>query len=142
LERVSLCPQRHHRIHARRPPRGQIRRAEGDDGQLASNTATVYFYQDLAILTPTVGPSADTIPVDCDGVPLDDIVIDVPMEGMTGTNAFADGVTLQWTSDLDATARPSPPLGVRSVERQPSGGVFRFVIGADEVALAGPFQDG
>jgi hypothetical protein len=131
---VTLAPGRSSFVHG---PVSLVVTAEGTDGQLASNTATINFYQDLAILAPTVTPSADTIAVDCDGLPMDDIVIDVPIEGMTGTSAFADGVTLQWTTDLDGTPRPTVPLGVRSADRQPWGGIFRFVVGADEVAMAG-----
>ena len=114
--------------------------AVGEDDQIASNTATVHFYQDLVVMTPVVSPS-DEIVIDCDGFPVDDISVIVDVEGMTGSTAFADGVTLQWTSNFNA-ARPDPALGVTSVKREVWGGEFQFVIGQEEVAQAGVFQDG
>ena len=136
-ERQFLIPEGYSTFN--HGPTSLVVTAVGGDGQIATNTAPVHFYQPLVVHTPVVEshPVGGVIEV-CDGVPVEDIVIDVDVEGMTGTGAFADGVTLQWGTDTD---RPDPALGVLSVTRHSWGGEFQFVIDED-VATAWPFEDG
>ena len=70
--------------------------ATGPDGQIASNTATLRFYQQpLVVQTPEVfqdgSPVEDgSIAVDLTGQPCGDVTVEVDVEGMTSGEAMAD----------------------------------------------------
>ena len=71
--------------------------AEGDGGQIASNTATMRFYQDLQVLEPLItqngsvvydnGSAVDAVQVDEEGAICDPLTVVVDVEGMTPAEA-------------------------------------------------------
>ena len=67
--------------------------ATGPDGQLASSTATMRFYQPLEIQEPEVrqdGDAVSVVTVDADGVPCEPVTVEVDVEGMTPGEAAED----------------------------------------------------
>ena len=90
-ERTWTIPVNSHRF--RHGPTAFTVYATGPDGQLASSTATMRFYQPLEIQEPEVrqhGDPVSVVTVDTTGEPCGPVTVEVDVEGMTPGEATED----------------------------------------------------
>ena len=116
--------------------------ATGPDGQIASDTATLRFYEDLEIQVPAdVTQDGDDVPlggdvrVNEDGELCEPLRVEVDVHGMSAGEAVPNaedegGLTLEW---LDGDDTPQVTVMALLGERQAFGGRFWAEIGVDSL---------
>lgn len=118
--------------------------ATGTDGQLASHTGVLRFFQALEFLVVTgftepvivmqdgsqLGPS-NPLMVGCDNLPTGEVTIDASVAGLTPAEAIAGELNVQWGT-LDGSdligAQPDPPLNMSDTAATAYGGEYRATV--------------